>query len=855
MKKATLFSLAMCLLAVSLMLLHTGCGSQQRDNMYDGARARAERENDLANAPAASEPRPWSPIGLEQRGLGLPTEPPSVRLLNVRPGESDMGAQAPRTWSTLGGTGDDARFREIPSIALQSTLQAGQGGGSSPFADPTAVNIGGAYVVDPASRPNATPPLARIPAPPGVVAPAEHAPPQPGQIQFVLRPGEELLVIERRTEAAARPSDDRPGTGALIVVDQPPVNFKFPEAINFFIPVPVPLRHTDVDARIDGYVSTVRVTQQFENPFNNTIEAVYVFPLPDDAAVSDFVMTIGQRRIRGVIREREEAARIYNDARRQGHAAALLTQDRPNIFTQRVANIEPGKSIDVEITYFNTLAYLDGYYEWVFPMVVGPRFNPPWSQGQRFTDGVGAVERGALGASAQATEIQYLRPYERSGHDVSLRLAINAGVPIESIDSRSHQINVRSTRDTPHLAEISLSSLDAIPNKDFVLRFKVAGNATKSAMLTQVDHRGGFFSLMLVPPADLQYVQRAPVEMVFVVDCSGSMNGEPIAQAIRAVEHGLRMLDERDTFQIINFAESASTLGPDPIPATWENVRRGLAYAASLRSAGGTMMINGINASLGFRHDRARDRYVVFLTDGYIGNEDEILAAIKRNLGDSRIFSFGLGSSPNRHLMHEMAAHGQGIATFVGLGDDAAQVMGMFMERVSHPAMTRLEIDWGGLDVDDISPARLPDLFVGRPVLITGRVKGAGATTVKITGRMGPRGERIPILVPVTIGEDAGATRGSLGAVWARQQITTLSRLAVGNDAPAYERRITRTALDFNLMSAFTSFVAVDSLTRTAGGPGTTVDVPVPVPDGVNYGTTVQERQRTHRLPGDDGPH
>jgi Ca-activated chloride channel family protein len=691
------------------------------------------------------------------------------------------------------------------------------------------------------------------------------APPEGKTVSdFTLHPGEELWVIERRTTFAAPPqdNDDFPGCGSLMTRrpgdDGPAAGERHPDddrdarTSRTERSVPIPLKHTAVDARIDGYISTVRVTQQFENPFSEKIEALYVFPLPENAAVSDFVMTVGDRHIRGVIRERAEAEQIYNDARRQGYTASLLTQERPNIFTQHVANIEPGRQIDVDITYFSSLAYRDGWFEWVFPMVVGPRFNPPCT-----TDGVGAVERGAYGYSGQKTEVQYLRPHDRSGHDISINLAINAGVPIESIQCSSHQVHVRSERDRgcPQLAQVELSSLDTIPNKDMVVRYRVAGDRVKSAMLSQVTPQGGFFTLMLVPPADLKYCDRGPMEMVFVVDRSGSMDGEPLAQAKRAVEHALRNLDQDDTFQVIDFSDSSSTLGSRPLAAKWENIRRGIDYVNSLHAGGGTMMLNGIKAALDFPRDDRRQRFVCFLTDGYIGNEGDILDQIKRRLGETRIFSFGMGSSPNRYLLEEMARQGRGIAAYVSLKDDSAPIMDMFLQRVSHAALTRLDIDFGGMDVSDVYPKRLPDLYVGGPVIITGRFKGAGATTVRVTGRAGRNGDRIPLLIPVNLGEDEGARRGSLASVWARQRIADLSARSPADQGKAYASEITRTALDFGLMSAFTSFIAVDSLTRTDPHYGTTMEVPVPTPEGVNYETTVKERSQypITRRPGEDG--
>lgn len=774
---------------------------------------------------APSKPGEWSAIGFQQDSMGL------------------SSGTAPKG---------------VPTIDLQDALRASQGGGGreagqSLFGQDTNYGLGTLPGLSDPSKPGAAPPHRgfgkrsswRFPADGAEpAAPAENERSGRGPAEFILRPGDELWVIEKRTVAAPPQSDDVPGCGVLMTQarERPADRPESPEDQWPSNIIAVPLKHTDVQARIDGYIGTVKVTQQFVNPYTDKIEAVYVFPLPENAAVNDFLMTIGGRTIRGIIREREEAQQIYAEAKRQGYAASLLTQERPNIFMQHVANIEPGKEIDVEVRYFHTLAYRDGWFEWAFPMVVGPRYNPSCSR-----DGVGAVARGSYGQSGQVTEVQYLRPRERSGHDVAVHVDLDAGVPIESVQSPSHQVAVHAAA-SPCRAGVDLSVLDTIPNKDFVLRWKVAGRDVKSAMLTQVDGRGGFFSMMLVPPADLQYVERGPVEMVFVVDCSGSMDGEPIAQAKRAVEHALAALDKDDTFQIIDFAERASQLGAEPLPATYENVRRGLAFVQGLHAGGGTEMLNGLAAALKFRHDPRRLRFVCFLTDGYIGNEADILTALKKDLGETRVFTMGMGTAPNRFLLEGMARLGRGVAGYALPGDDAGEIMDRFFERVSHVALTDLKIDWGGLEVSDVYPKELPDLFVGRPVIITGRYKGAGQTQIKVTGRVGR--QKLPIMVPADL-DGRDGPRASLAAVWARARIAELSDLSPG----AGERRVEqvrKTALEFGLMSAYTSFVAVDSMTRAAAGLGTTVEVPVPAPEGVNYQTTVHERPRTVRRPGED---
>ena len=636
-----------------------------------------------------------------------------------------------------------------------------------------------------------------------------------------LQPGEELWVIAKADSTQiSQNKADSPGCGALMA--------QLPGKTQ---QVPVPLKHTAVVGNIDGYIASVDVTQQFHNPYDSKIEAVYVFPLPQNAAVNDFVMTVGERKIRGIIREREKAEKIYAQARSQGHVASLMTQQRPNIFTQKVANIEPGRQIDISIRYFNTLRYDDGEYEFVFPMVVGPRYNPaPGS------DGIGAVGRGTHGSSGQSTEVQYLAPNERSGHDVSVQVNINAGIEIEQIRSVNHAIEQQQASSCSQ--RVKLAASDTIPNKDFVLRYRVAGDEIKTAMMTHKDEHGKYFTLMIYPQAELASVQRSPMEMVFVLDCSGSMNGKPIEQAKAAIEYSLRQLTTRDTFQIIQFSNNSSQLGSQPLVATTANIEKGIRYLHSLSGSGGTQMIEGIKAALDFPHDEGRFRLVSFMTDGFIGNEQQILQTLSQKLGASRIFSFGVGSSPNRYLMDRMAILGQGAVTYLSQNDDAVEIMERFQQRISRPAMTDLTIDFGEMNVTDVYPQRIPDLIVGRPIILTGRFQGQ-PQTVTVGGRV----DMMPqsFTVNVASEQEADQQHSGIAAVWARMKIADLmmSATRLPDQTTEIEHQVTETALNYNLMSRFTAFVAVDSLTITEGEFGTTVAVPVHVPEGVKYETSV----------------
>ena len=636
---------------------------------------------------------------------------------------------------------------------------------------------------------------------------------------------EEVWIIAKPDFGEEDPEyAESPGSGAMLA------SFPADPDSGQVKQVPLPLRHTDVKARISGYISSVSVTQAFSNPFDTKIEAVYLFPLPEKAAITEFQMIIGDRRIRGILREKEEAKAIYEAARAQGYRASLLLQHRPNVFEQKVANIEPGKQIDVKIDYLHTLAYRDGWYSFVFPTVVGPRFNPPGH-----SDPLHADARGKKPRAGGAT-VQYLRPEERSAHDISFDVNVDAGVAIEELRS-SHKI--KTHRPAENQAKVRLADERTIPNRDFLLEFRVAGETIKSTLLRHYDSETGqgYFTMMVYPPAELGSLDRGPLELVFVIDCSGSMRGKPLQQAKAAISAALGMMDPGDTFQIIRFSDNASYFGDRPVAATRENVARARQYLDSLRGTGGTMMIEGIKAALDFPHDPERLRFVTFLTDGYIGNESDIIRAVHEQIGAARIFSFGVGSSVNRYLLERMAKEGRGAVAYLGPQDSGKKVMKGFFDRIRHPAMMDLDIDYGSMVVTEQYPSVLPDLFVGRPVVVTGKYVGTTGS-IGITGRSGAQARRITIAVTDTDESDP-----AIAKIWARLRIAELADRQVWTDDPHEELAdaILATALQYQLVSDYTSFVAVDASQRTDGSYGVTVKQAVPVPDGVRYDTTVSE--------------
>jgi Ca-activated chloride channel family protein len=581
-----------------------------------------------------------------------------------------------------------------------------------------------------------------------------------------------------------------------------------------------PLKNTAVKTEISGFIARVNVRQEFENSFSQPIEAVYTFPLSQNGAVDSMAMTVGERVIHGEIMKREEARKVYEDAKAEGKTASLLDQERPNIFTQSVANIMPGDKVVIEISYVETLKYEEGSYEWVFPMTVGPRYIP--------------------GSVKDAAKIKPPVAETRSGSDISIDVNLNAGVPVEEIRSTSHAID--QTNVAPNLAKLSLRGGSTIPNKDFILRYDVTGKRIEDAVLTHRDERGGFFTLILQPPDKIASEDRTPKEIVFVLDTSGSMEGFPIEKAKEAMKLSLAGLYPDDTFNLITFAGDTSILFDGPVPATKANLERAQAFLESRQGSGGTEMMKAIKAALEPSDATDHIRIVCFMTDGYVGNEEEIIGEVQKH-PNARVFSFGIGSSVNRYLLDKIAESGRGEVEYVSLTDDGSNAAKRFYERVRTPLLTDLSIDWNGMPVADVYPGRLNDLFSAKPVILHGRYTKATSGTIRLKGKVAGQEYTREIKLDLP---DADPANDSLASLWARTRIDDLSTEKLKYEpakAAEVDKQILGLGMEYRLLSQFTSFVAVEDRVVNQNGKPTTVQVPVNLPEGVSRETTVGNAQ------------
>lgn len=621
-------------------------------------------------------------------------------------------------------------------------------------------------------------------------------------------------------------------------------------------PVTFPLLKTDIDADVQGDLATVTVTQTFANPLQQAVHATYLFPLNETAAVNAMRMEVGDERIEAKIQRIEEARTTFEKAKGEGRSAALLIQHRPNMFTQNIANLMPSLPIKVTLTYAQTVPRVDGAYELVVPLVVGPRYQP---EGAGVPPGAtgpsGGIEHwnAKTGTAGDATAADSKRHYgqweveqvpayppvfELSAPDqidperVGLMIHLNAGMSIKSIDSQTHPINTQ-TRDHGR-AEIQLASGRTLDNRDFVLRYTLAGARTQAGLLAYRDQRGGYFSLLLEPPQVPADADVTPREMVFVLDCSGSMDGLPIEASKAFMRAALRKLRPTDSFRIIRFSDGATEFSAQPLPATPQNIQAGLRYTDALRGEGGTEMSTGIRQALAPPVPTGAIRIVTFLTDGYIGNETQILKLLADHLNNARLYAFGVGTGVNRYLLSEMGRVGRGFTRYMDPTEDQEKVAGELADRLQSPVLTDIEIDWGGMTVSEQSPAHIPDLFAGQSLRVQGRYDRSGPHEIVVRGLVQGR----PATLPLKIELPENSTEGeAVPIIWARSLISDLQyQLTTGARQPGAEasnndtlkQRITDLGLKFALVTPWTAFVAVSEKIYNAN-PQAASTLPVPV--------------------------
>ena len=591
----------------------------------------------------------------------------------------------------------------------------------------------------------------------------------------------------------------------------------------------VPLIHTDASFDVRGLVAAATVTQQYENSTTAPIEAVYIFPLPHDAAVYDLEIRIGNRVIRSVIHEREQAKRIYEAAKSEGKRAALLEQERPNIFTASVANIMPNDLISVRLRYVEPLRWEAGRMRLVFPMVVGPRYIP----GTQATgyEGTGwAADTNAVADASRITPV-VRNPENRSGHDISVSVDLDTGFEAASVQCVSHAVKV--DRWAGGRQRVELAAGATVPNRDFVLEFEQAeGTRPKTALFLSPGNDSGetHFLLAAFPPA-VQPKERTPVEMLYMIDVSGSMEGTSIEQARQALLKALDRLRPSDRFGILAFSSGYDEFAPEPLPATPQFVSAARRYVQGLRAGGGTEMLPALLLLMRKPEIPGYLRHLVLLTDGDLGNEEEIFAAMRRDLGGARLYTVAIGSAPNLFLATKMAQFGRGSFTHIADINEIQDQMTRLFESIDSPVLTDVNLTFEGVETAEVYPERLSDLFVGKPLLIFGRITKGRVGKAHLTAREGNGFYEADIAFDVS----KATFHPGITTLWARQKVEELMdhwRLSDENGQAEIRANVIAHAIRYRLVTRFTSLVAVEETVVNPGGQSNAVPVPSELPAG-----------------------
>ncbi len=591
----------------------------------------------------------------------------------------------------------------------------------------------------------------------------------------------------------------------------------------------VPLVHTDATIDVRGLVASATVTQQYANDSTAPIEAVYIFPLPHDAAVYDMELRVGNRVIRSEIHEREEAKRIYQAAKSEGKGAAIVEEERPNIFTTSVANIMPGDHVDVRLRYVEPLRLEEGKVRLVFPMVVGPRYIPG-------TEAVGhagtgwARDTNAVPDASRVTPIVH-NPESRSGHDISVSVDLDPGFEIAAIKGISHDIHVGRLRDGRQRVE--LASSVTLPNKDFVIEVQQAQTTQlKPALfLSPSDDSGETHFLSAAYPPAVQPTQRQPLEMLYMIDVSGSMEGTSIQQARGALLQALDRLTPNDRFGILAFSSGYHEFASEPLPATPDNLAAARDYVRSLQAGGGTEMLPALIHLMRKPQASGYLRHIILMTDGDLGNEEEIFAALRSDLGNARLYTVAVGSAPNLFLATKMAQFGRGTFTHIADINEIRDQMAHLFDSIDNPVLTDVKLSFEGVEVAEMYPDHLPDLFMRQPLIVYGRISKGRVGKLHLSARAGNEPYE------TTIEFDASKTTFHPGitTVWARQGVEEMMdrwRQADENQRAEIRSAIIAHAIRYRLVTKFTSLVAVEQVIVNPGGQSNTALVPTELPAG-----------------------
>lgn len=577
----------------------------------------------------------------------------------------------------------------------------------------------------------------------------------------------------------------------------------------------LPLKSTIVDVNVSGVMADVTVTQVYKNEGTRPIEAIYIFPASTKAAVYGMKMQVGERTILAKIKKKEEARHEYQVAKEAGQSTSLLEQHRPNVFQMSVANILPRDIIKVELKYTELLVPTDAIYRFVFPTVVGPRY---------------VSEQGDNSRSETWTANPYHQEGELPASTFDITVSIHAGLPIREVSCDTHKVDIEYIS-----ANDSLIRLDPCEqhgaNRDYILNYRLAGDKIETGMLLYEGKEENFFLVMMQPPKHLKLPYIPPRDYMFIVDVSGSMHGFPLEISKKLLKDLIGNLRPEDRFNVLLFAGGSTVMSERSIPATEHNIKKALKIIDRQGGGGSTEILPALKRALAMPAAEGYSRNIIIATDGYVSVELEVFDLIRRSLGNANIFTFGIGTSVNRHIIEGMARVGMGEPFVITDPSQAKQTAKKFRKLVESPVLTDITIDYQGFDAYNIEPLSIPDIMAERPVIVFGKYKGKPGGKVHLQGRCGGMIYE-NVLDASQIKPSPG--NSALRYLWARHKIKLLADYNQLRFDDQRKEEVTKLGLTYNLLTEFTSFIAVDPEYRNVDGEPVTVKQPLPLPQGVS---------------------
>ncbi len=581
---------------------------------------------------------------------------------------------------------------------------------------------------------------------------------------------------------------------------------------------PALTQQSKVHINVSGMVAHVALTQTFQNNTQKWVEGTYVFPLPDKAAVNRMRMVIGERVIEGEIKEKEEAKKIYHEAKAVGKKASLVSQQRPNMFTSNVANIGPGEVITVQLDYIETVAYDQGQFSLRFPMTITPRYIPGSPLLDHDSEKVGPLVAGASGWALntdQVSDANEITPFinpkmptpQQPVNPITVTAELDMGMPLQTVESAYHNI-VLSRKDNRY--QLRLAAGNVSMTQDFTLNWRPqSGGAPRAAVFSEQIEGEKYALLMMVPPVKSGDAEGAPVlpkEAIYVIDTSGSMDGVSIEQARHSLLFALTQLNPQDRFNVISFSSTTHTLFNGAVAANAQNIDYARRYVSGLQSGGGTEMLSALQAALRDDAETGFVRQVMFITDGAVGNEEALFTTIHRQLGNSRLFTVGIGSAPNSHFMRKAAQFGRGSFTHIGQVSDVQETMSHLFNKLNNPIVSDIQMNWPqGVNIESY-PNRLPDLYSGEPLLVAVKISDLQGV-VSLSGKTASRQWQQDIQL------NGVQSHSGVATLWAREKIASLlDDKTTGRPEPDVRQAVLDVALTHQLVTPYTSFIAVEQV-------------------------------------------